>query len=329
MTEPDDAANKLDEDFKACVLFSRPQQMHAPEIYEALEQRFPDLDWTCEPSGPPLIDTTGVTMFTDACTDGGTRGHVLISGTPGPVERDWHTEIARAGGLFENAAAEIARHTDHLTITVASGGEDHNLTDRLDAARRMTCIAAIFAAMPGARAVWYPAADLVVSPADWVRAADEAVAGRVPVFCWVSTASKSVPDGTMAPPVTVQSVGMAAFNGMEVLMPKSRLPERDSGAWVMGTVGMILEDGHVFEDGHTMGLENSEEKIVIRRLRAGMHGAKLDMWVLLHPRATVTEEQMFGSSAAGSAAMAHLADLEAEPAPRKRGLWGLFSRKKG
>ena len=72
---------------------------------------------------------------------------------------------------------------------------DRSLEARFDAARRATCVGAVFASLPVATAVYSPNGDTLVAPHKWIEGANTTLKGEVPFFQWVNLSVQPVPDG--------------------------------------------------------------------------------------------------------------------------------------
>jgi hypothetical protein len=279
------------EAFTIYVLLSEALQFNVSEIYAALREDYPGIDWQENQMGDSQVDTAQVSLATDFVDS----GMVSFTTTPGRCDVAWGDIFEKNRLTYPDAEAMVARHQSYLAINVHSPRGETSLAARFDAARRLTCIGAVFAKLPITMGIYFPNGDTIVKPADWVRAADEAMAGEVPVLQWMTLAVVPVPDGTDMPtPISVQSIGMAAFNGYEILMPLARMPAGEVAQWVHATVKMIMERGHIFTDSDTLGIEGDTKKIRIRHAPEGKMGAQTDMWVLLHPTSTINETEMFG-----------------------------------
>lgn len=289
---------RLADPFTVYVLFSEELEFLPSEILAAVRADYPGLGWsdTLGFDAPFRTGGVGLAAFLPDDAEETGQGVVHINTFPGRLEVDWQPVFAKSWSIFPEAQAAVARHRTYLAINVDS--LDRSLPARFDAARRATCLAAVFARLPICTAVYFPSGDTIVTPANWVRAADTAMAARFPILEWFAFAITPVPDGTSPPPVTVQTIGMAAFNGHEIVLPLVRENAAELVKWAYGAATMLLEYGHAFSDGHTMGIDGDDSlKLRIRHLPEGKLGAQTDMWALFHPKSTLDDEAMLGPRA--------------------------------
>lgn len=274
---------QLREPFRVHVLFDAPVKCPVSELFDGAAGRFPGLDWDLNAAGRPEIDSEAVTFAVDAGADEPVRGMTKIAGVPGPCPASWREALATSQMSFPNAAEVVARHTDHLSITVAAPRLDTSLAARFDAARRATCLGAVLAQLPQASAVYFPSSELLVRPAQWDVAAETAMRGEVPILEWIGLNATTFQwDGLLPEPITVATLGMAAFTGHEIVMPKVRLPMFEAAEWVGVSVRMLMESDHVFRDGDTLGFEGGDKPIRLRHVSEGQLGMRTPAWALFH-----------------------------------------------
>ena len=287
---------RLREDFTIYVLFSEPLEGTASELFEAAAEDYPGLDWSFDNLGPNAINTRDVTLAVAFEKEGDPHGMTRINGMPGRCELDWEPVInVSQRSVNPEARAVIERHTDHLSLAVSAPKGDTSLAARFMAARRVTCLGAVLAKLPTALGVYLPSADLLVPPKPWIEAADTAMKGEVPVFQWIALYALPVEghrdNRTCA---TVGTIGLAAFNGRELVMPQVCIPPSDSAQWIYGVTRMLLEADHVFRDGDTLGSERDHKPIRIRDVREGEQGCQTDTWMLFHESSLLDDETLLG-----------------------------------
>ncbi|MEL6169878.1 MAG: hypothetical protein AAFR35_14410 [Pseudomonadota bacterium] len=289
---------RIKDSFTAYVLFSEPLRGTISEVMAAVSDDYPGLDWSSEQLGQDVFDTRGVTLSTDLSgmsrSDLTPRGRTSFIGSPGRCEIDWAPIIGKARFIFPDAQAAVDRHTDYLSVSVDSPSGDTSIAARFDAARRVTCIAAVLAKLPTALGVYFPNGDTLVTPENWVKAAETAMKGEVPLEAWV-TFFLAFFDAPPEPlPVTVSTVGVAAFTGHEIVLPKARLEPVEAVKYVYGAGYLLLQAGHEFVDSDTLGVEGGAEKLRIRHVQEGRFEAQTDQWVLIHPSSGIDDVEMFG-----------------------------------
>ncbi|MEM9343440.1 MAG: hypothetical protein AAGA87_10385 [Pseudomonadota bacterium] len=287
---------RLADDFTIYVLFSEPLKGTVAEILEAVAEDYPGIDWSSSQIGGE-IDTQGVTLSTDlGISKDEARGRTTFMGMPGRCELDWTPIFEMSRIVNPEAEQAVLRHTDHLSISVGSPQGNTSVAARFDAARRLTCLGAVFAKLPITLGVYFPSADLLVKPEDWVSAAETAMKGEVPVMQWMALYVNQFQwDGPAPEPVTVGTIGLAAFNGHELVMPQVQLPAGDAAHWIYMTVRMLLEAGHEFADGNTLGVEGQGKPIRIRLVAEGAEtGGQTDQWFLFHEASLLDDEKVLG-----------------------------------
>ncbi len=296
---------RLSEDFSIYVLFSERLEARVGEILDAVAEDYEGVDWSSHQLGPDLVDTRGVTLSTDLGRSGDlqkdkARGKTTFMGMPGRCDINWDAVLQASRVINPNGRAAVERHTDHLHISVGSPEGDTSLAARFDAARRVTCIGAVLAKLPIALGVYFPNGDLLVPPDLWVEAAETAMKGEVPVLQWMSIYTNFFEwDGPEPRPVTAGTIGLAAFNGHELVMPQACIPGPEAAQWIYGAVRMMLEAGHEFGDGNTMGVEGEGKPIRIRHVKEGaLNGeAQTDQWVFFHESSLLDDEKLLGPRA--------------------------------
>lgn len=276
---------RLAEDFTIYVLFSDHLEAARGEIKSALQEDFPGLDWTYTDLSPAPLNTRDVSMGVWAHQ--GSNASVKFIGMPGRCEVNWPDAIAKSRQIFPDAEAAVARHTDHIGISVSA--RDQTVEARFEAARRLTCIGAVLAELPITLGVFFPNADLIVSPERWCEAAQSAMAVKVPVFEWIALVPIQVTEEYW----TVSTIGLAAFNGHEIVVPLIR-DVKLAAHWATATAAMLLESDHVFADGDTAGVEGEGKPVRIRHVKEGMLGAQTDQWHLIHETSAIDEKSVYG-----------------------------------
>ena len=185
---------RLKDRFSIYLLLSEPLQFNTTEILAAVREDYPQLSWsdglsepeTGEPGEGFDVDTgTGGFAAMFGAVDENAPSHVAFTTVPGPCDLEWGTIVERSKLTFPGVEQAIQSHVSQLMISLPS--VDQSLEARFDAARRLTCLGAVFAKLPVCLGVYFPSADLVVAPTQWASAADTALRGEVPVFEWISS----------------------------------------------------------------------------------------------------------------------------------------------
>lgn len=292
---------RLRDDFTVHVLFSEPLQGTAGEIVAAAAEDYPGLDWSFDNLGPDEVNTRSVTLAVDFQSNSKVRGMTRFTGHPGPclLEPEPIVEKSKYAWRDPQQARDVmARHTDYLSVSVASPKDDISIAARFDAARRATCLSAVLAKLPIALGVYFPSADLLMPPETWAKAAETAMTGKVPVLQWVNIyANHFQPDETGIHPVTVGTIGMAAFNGHEIVMPMVRIPAKEAAIFTSCAVSMLLDADHEFGDGNTMGFDAGDKACRIRHVKEGTLDLQTDAWMLFHTSSGLDDEEILGERA--------------------------------
>ncbi len=281
---------RLNEDFTVYILFEDQLEASFAEVLDAAAEDYPALDWTFSPLGPFPINTRQPTIAVD------TTGQVKIIGMPGRCDVDWTHAVHHARLTFPQAEEVIARHTDYIGITFTGPEGDTSTPARFRAAQYMTCLSAVLAKLPIASAVYFPSATAIMPPERWVRAADQAVEGKVPVLEWITFAIHAFDEPPEPLPITVSTIGLAAFLGRELVMPRVRLPFPEAVTFMCGASSMVLDADHTFRDGDTMGLSSDDKAFRIRECAEGQHGAQTDQWWFFHTSTDLDHIELFGES---------------------------------
>lgn len=284
---------RLEDAFNIYVMLSDSLEFTVAEVMQAVAEDYPTLPRHAGAFvGDGTINTAGAGLAFLSWTE--TDPLVMFMTPPqgGEGGIDWPTVVQKSRFQFPDAAQMVERHQTLLCISVHSRGTSY--AERFEAARLMTCIGAVFARLQDCLGVYFPSADMIIPPATWVDAADEAVAGRLPVMQWINLQANLVPDGKTPVPVTASTIGLAAFLGCEVAVILARIPPGEAVKIVYAACKLLGEYGHRFRDSDTFGPEDDEVRYRIRFQSEGLHGAQTDVWVLLHPTFPHDDVALFG-----------------------------------
>lgn len=216
---------RVSEDFTCYVLFTEPLQADVAEILAALREDYPALDWP-----DPLFPGASGPFETGAGSSVVWMGDLRMSLLGGLRRCDVDFDFAK-NHLFPGAQQAVAAHQSYLSISVGSAGP--SFVDRFQAAKRMTCFAALFAKLPVCSAVYFPNSDGIVAPRRWVEAAERAISDDFPIEQWITfPIARFQPDDDGPPPVSCNSIGMAALQrsrGRGAHGPQTRARGRPPG----------------------------------------------------------------------------------------------------
>lgn len=278
---------RVREDFTCYVLLNEPLQADIAEILAALREDYPTLDWPDPafpgPAGPFDTDDGASVVWGDDV-----RLSLIAGEGRCNVAFDYDKSL-----LFPGARQAVAAHRSYLSISAGSAGTD--LVDRFRAARRMTCFAALFARLPICTAVYFTSSDGIVAPAKWVAAAEKALADDFPIEEWISIPlTRFAADDDGPAPISCNTIGMAAFNGHEILVPQARVPAAEVVGLTLGAVWLQMVSGNTFQDSNTFGVEDAPARARMRFLPEGPR-AQTDTWVLLDQSCRLDEKVLFGA----------------------------------
>lgn len=304
MPEPARYSEKrLKDDFTAYLLFDEPLEFATREVLDAVAEDFPHMEgWRESPIDPFPVKNTAEPVIgmidhpgADPTRRAGTRT-MILTGMPGSIGVDLEHQLALAYG-FPEAREAVARHRSYLSVSLAATGTD--LAARFVAARDLTCLTAVFAALPICSAVYFPNGDVIARPDQWVKAAKMAALDEWPLEQWMAYgfAFRQAEDGRRL--VSCASIGMAAFNGYEIGFAQAPIEPAEAYGWVQRAVWLQLAGGNVFHDGDTTGVEGDDLKVRIRHCAEGREIApgergQTDRWILIHPESPHDDRKIFG-----------------------------------
>lgn len=272
--------------FSVTLLFSTPFKIGADEVFEAVADTFPSLGLTGA-SDAGATHTVGTDRFEISLATGNAR--VSLTSTPGqphldPPPRLKHSFSCKATrhGLSSVAAA--------ITVTTTDDGPD--LDARLAAACRVTAVSSILAAQANCAGVFIPSARMIVAPERWQPAAEEAVAGYVPIDAWIAfSVNRRQHRTTGAQLLSCQSEGLRAFTGEEMLVPWARIAPGEATTTVFQALWLRLVNRSVFQDRDTMGPETDLSAVQIRRDEGGKMGLDGPGWVLFRRECVLPDDE--------------------------------------
>lgn len=296
--------------FSAYILFSEAIQFTTDEIVEALLQDYPGLD--LDPgAGLPVPQACDTAAFITASilmgatgADGG--GIVTLIRLPGygtwdPDQIPKHRQL---GALDIDLTAALRQNRSYICVSASAKGD--SLEDRFRAARLCSCLAALFARLPVALAVYWETGDQFLSPKRVIAMADKAMSGDWPVQEWIGLfPSARGSDAKGRAWSAGLTTGLSRFTDYEVELAAAPLSIPEACSLLWSTAWLPLVSGNRFSDGHTIGAEGcaEEEKLRMRFLPRGAsaprHGTDptpTDRFVLMHPETPFDEVAYFGAS---------------------------------
>lgn len=301
--------------FGAYILLSEAIQFRPSEILEALKEDYPALDIGEEGLEAWLPDTPCDTA--DFITSplmvgrpGRDCGIVSLIRLPGYGTWDPNRLAARQCRLIAEHDV-MARNASYICVSVGSKGD--SLTENFRAARLCSCLAAVFAKLPVALAVYWESGDLFLPPERVVEMADKAMADEWPLGCWVSFDGGQTAPGLYAG----EEVGFGAFAGYDIMFAPAPVEGTTPISTIYSIMAMATGYGHSFKDGDTLGQEGQAREDSLR-IRIKKREGQPDLMVLVHPQSPYDHE-------------AEIGPMQSVPAPpgmqvTERGKKGFFKR---
>lgn len=291
---------RLNKSFHVTLLFSERLEFDWPDVFAAIAEDYPELSGWEDVLGQGSGVAGDVSMgfvVNNSCPDAKSLQYSSAPGKAGAPHEGVYAKV----NTFKGAREAYERHATYLDLTVSSEGTD--LESRFRAARALNCISAVFAKLPVCLAVWFPDADLILSPEAWAKAAEEARREEWPLLQWISLEPAPFQATDGRPAATISTIGMAAFNGSEVSVVG--YPGEQMGDGIMlahNACWMLLAGGSRFNDDDTIGAEGDATKIRIRLVKEGSKlrdsgGAmQTDVWMLFHPDGVFDDRDLLGPS---------------------------------
>lgn len=284
----------LNDSVHAVVLFDAPVTFSPADVIGALNERYKDAGWITETT--EALDTAAPILAGIAGRSGGQNVEIGFSSVPGPLQADLSVPVKRST-LFSGAAEAVNRHKSYLCVTATPPGRDKR--DRFIAAAEVTKIAALFAENQSCLGVYFPSADLISAPEDWVKAAAVAAMDEWPLESWISFHISRVHDSEAQPPeYSCGSIGLVSFTGQEVSFPLAPVDATLAVKQVFGACYLLLKNDSPLVDGEFIEMSDTDDPrhILIRHLSEGAFGAQSDTWLLIHPDSALTRDANFGTA---------------------------------
>lgn len=193
---------------------------------------------------------------------------------------------------FPQAQQVLEEHDYYISFSCNSNGRD--LASRFKAARAITCVTASALKLLPCTGVLFPSSDIITSPEIWYDSAVTASKNSWPLTGWVSYGKNMHQTAAGTIESSCGSIGVAAFMGCELAFSAAAVDMQTAVRYVMGACYLLLERGNEFVDSDTLASEGGGESIRIRFAPEGMLGAQTDTYVLIHPKSSVNEMDVFG-----------------------------------
>lgn len=290
-----EGARRLAAPFRILVLLEDRLSLRLHELRDALREDFPGMGWPDDPAVPDLpFDTRDAPVGVVGCGRAAGRASITAHGPPALAWSELLPRNRLTG--IDRLARRLAAAPVHLEIAVPSRGPA--LADRLEAARRATAIAAVFADLPtaaGAVQLW---SDRVLSPGQVLDLASAAASGEVPLLDWTlpllfnheaADADAGLASGT--------TVGLSALLGHELEIRQSPEPAGLVIAAIMAVAQEMVSDGLPLADGdsvHPFGPESTGHRA--RLVPEGRLGNDTARWCLVHPDSPFDDAALLGAA---------------------------------
>jgi len=281
--------------FDAYVILSEPLQFNTSEIEAALAEDYPGLDISApDPNSPLNADCDTAEFVTHPLlmtAKGADAHHASLIRLPGYGTWDAAQLAPRQHIAVPDIADRLARNRSY--ICVSAGSKNDSPAERFRAARRASCLAALFCKLPNAVAVYWEPGDHFLTPEDLVKAADQAMSDSYPMMQWVGMELGHDPSAGMS---RAMSMGLRHLGGFEISFAPAPVDLGHAASQVLTTATMLLELGHQFSDGDTLGFEGQapEESMRLRFVPQGTEGSLCDTWLLVHPHSPVNADDLVG-----------------------------------
>lgn len=280
--------------FTVNIFFSEPIEFTWDQITADINAQSPSCTVTGDMNlpGPQRTDSVVIGALQPQDPANGSLIMFNTMGTPdaGFQSAD-HTELGYNSARFPGAVEAVRHHQSYLAISVTAA--DDSLVARFRAARQLTCATAVFAKMPQTMGILVCWANQVVSPADWIAGTDHAIKGKWPLLNWISCRAgwdAHMPGSQNAAGLTI---GLKDFAGTELHHAPAPMQPTEVIAMLYTMTHMVLELGHEFNDGDSMG---GEDGSVLYRTRFRPQSAGFDhiVRVMIRHDSTLDEMAEFG-----------------------------------
>ena len=286
-----EGARRLAAPFRVLVLLNDRLTLRLGALYEALREDFPGMDWPGSgPMDASTFDTAVASSITIDCGAGAATGALRAMRPP---MLDW-ADLMRRNRIPEGSAEAtlLARATTCIEVSVPSRGPA--LADRLEAARRATAVAAVFADLPigvGAIELW---SDRVLSPAQARDVSESAAEDDVPLLDWTlpllfhhGDAEDGLVSGT--------TVGLSAFFGYELETRRNPEPAGLAIASLLTVAQDLVAGGTAVADGtEVRPFDAKGPAHLLRHVPQGRLGNDTDRWCLVHPDSPLDHAALLG-----------------------------------
>lgn len=207
--------------FSAYILLSEPVQFNTSEIEAALLEDYPSLDL-----GKPVFgmdqDCDTAEFITTPLFFGANgpdaAGVATLIRLPGYGTWDPNAVAASDYALCPDLPDRLRRNASYICVSVSAKSDE--LLDCFRAARLCTALAAVFAKLPVALAVYWDTACHFVSPEEMIKAADTAISDDWPYSAWLNfRVSQGMDKGQPVNWSVGVVTGLEPFKGFEISAP--------------------------------------------------------------------------------------------------------------
>lgn len=282
--------------FSVDLLLSEPIDFTTDEIAEAVNADFPAFQIDGSLLKDMHFSTSDVVtgMMTPKDKE---NGELISLFSLGFVDEEFkgrdHTETGWLSYPHSQQALDaIKAHKSYLNVSCTP--TDDSLAARFRAARMMTIVSSVFAALPVTLGVYVVGTGRVVPGKEWVEAAQMATRGEWPLHQWIGYRSAwNLADPADSRSTVGYTSGLKSFIDAEVhLQPAPFEPSDGLMALVYATY-VLLVSGNPVYDGDTMGTDKDDKSYRFRIQKAD-YETPHDIYHLFHKDSPVDHVDMFG-----------------------------------
>jgi len=258
------------------VMLDRPVEPDLAALCRALKARFPGLGPVSVVSEPALDGSRSGLLAVDGAT-------VPIRHLPYPLSVSPDQQELRPVRYWDPRLA-LASHDAHLAISC--GGERAGLDWMRAYATVSTAIAAALAERPGARGVYFATPEVFASPAQALRAAEEALTGVSPIEAWVSFYRISPSNIQTRGLHGAATLGLAAFLGREIELAPAQIEPRQALERIQTYARAALAGAISLGDWAHIGDALSGTSVIVRESPAWLR-PNIPAFVLVGPESAI------------------------------------------
>ena len=207
------------------------------ELHEHLTERFGEAAQVAINLGQGVVE---MTIGEDS---------VLVSSSTDPIPPDVYESPCRTAWYWPEAGEVFSAHRSHLAIIVRSEKTSAKLLSML-----MTRVAADLSSVFEATGLYWEPAAMVHATKAFCESAEEMSEKQVPLRLWVRFQLIENDDATHS----LFTQGLEPLGFLEVEIRQSRKPPENIYGWAFNIAHFMIERGELVDDGHTVGVSQTE-----------------------------------------------------------------------